>query len=90
MLLICPGFTATDFRFTALGADGSVTQHPQSTVGRMADPGQVAKAIVAAAQRNRKLLILSPTGRATRWLMAFTPGIYERFMARSLRSELLR
>ncbi len=74
----------------ALGADGTVTRHPQSSVGRMATPAQVAEAVLTAARANRKLLVLSPTGRITRWMVALTPGLYERVMARSLRSELQR
>lgn len=90
VLLVCPGFTATDFRFRALGADGTVTRHPQSSVGRMATPGEVAVAILRAAGQGRSLLILSPTGRITRWMVAVAPGLYERIMAWSLRSELER
>ena len=90
VLVVCPGFTATDFRFRALGADGTVTRHPQSTVGRMATPAQVAEAILTAAASNRKLLVLSPTGRITRWMVALAPDLYELVMARSLRSELQR
>lgn len=90
VLLVCPGFTATDFRFRALGADGRVTKHPQSSVGRMATPEQVAAAVVAAARRNREVLVLSAAGKATRWLMAFSPRLYGRLMTRSLRSELHR
>jgi short-subunit dehydrogenase len=90
VLLVCPGFTATDFRFRALGADGRVTKHPQSSVGTMATPEQVAAAVVAAARRNREVLVLSAAGKMTRWLMAFNPRLYGRLMARSLRSELHR
>ena len=90
VLLVCPGFTATDFRFKALGADGTVTSHPQSSVGRMATPEEVAEAVLRAAEGNRRLLILSPTGRITRWMVALAPGLYERIMARSLHSELDR
>jgi NAD(P)-dependent dehydrogenase (short-subunit alcohol dehydrogenase family) len=90
VLLVCPGFTATDFRFKALGADGTVTNHPQSSVGRLATPREVAEAVLRAAGGNRRLLILSATGRITRWMIAFAPGLYERIMARSLHSELER
>lgn len=90
VLLVCPGFTATDFRFRALDADGTITQHPQSSIGRLATPEEVATSILNGARRNRKLLILSRTGKVTRWLVALVPGIYERVMARSMRSELQR
>jgi len=56
----------------------------------MATPAQVAEAILTAAASNRKLLVLSPTGRITRWMVALAPDLYELVMARSLRSELQR
>ena len=90
VLLVCPGFTATDFRFRALGGDGAVTDHPQSSVGRMATPEEVAAAIVKGARRNRRLLVLSPAGRLARWMWFLAPGLYERMMSRTLRSELQR
>jgi NAD(P)-dependent dehydrogenase (short-subunit alcohol dehydrogenase family) len=90
VLLVCPGFTATEFRFRALGGDGQVTNHPQSSVGSMATPRQVAGAIVRAARRDRQLLVLSAAGRTSRWLYALAPKLYERSMARALRSELHR
>lgn len=90
VLLVCPGFTATDFRFRALGGDGTVTDHPQSSVGKMAAPDQVAAAIVDGARRGRRLMVFSRTGRLSRWLSVLAPPVYERVMARALRSELQR
>jgi NAD(P)-dependent dehydrogenase (short-subunit alcohol dehydrogenase family) len=90
VLLVCPGFTATDFRFRALGGDGTVTDHPQSSVGRMATPDQVAAAIIKGAHRNRRLMVLSTAGRLSRWMSVLVSPLYERMMGRALRSELQR
>ncbi len=86
--IVCPGFTATGIDRHALGEDGRPTEHPQSTTGKVADPRQVAEAIFKAAARGRRLLVLSTVGRLTRVLTKLCPGLYERLMARSLRSEL--
>jgi NAD(P)-dependent dehydrogenase (short-subunit alcohol dehydrogenase family) len=90
VLIVCPGFTATNLSKAALDADGSVTRHPQSTVGRIATPESVADAVFDAATRGRRLLVLSAAGRAAYLLNRLWPALYERLMARSLRRELER
>jgi NAD(P)-dependent dehydrogenase (short-subunit alcohol dehydrogenase family) len=91
VLIVCPGFTATGISTSALGGDGRITNHPQSTYGRIAKPADVAAAVFEAASRGKKrLLILSPVGRLTRIVHKLFPGIYERLMSRSLSSELRR
>lgn len=90
VLIVCPGFTATGISVSALDGDGTITTHPQSTVGRVATPEEVAEHVFQAATRNRKLLILSATGRLTRLVHKLSPGLYEALMTRSLRHELER
>lgn len=90
VLIVCPGFTATGISTAALAGDGTVTTHPQSTVGRVATPDSVADAVFHAARRHRRLLVLSAAGKVTQLLHALAPRLYERLMARSLRQELER
>lgn len=91
VMIVCPGFTATGISTSALGGDGGITDHPQSTFGRIAKPADVATAVFEAASTGRKrLLILSPVGKLTRIVHKIFPGIYERLMSRSLSSELRR
>jgi NAD(P)-dependent dehydrogenase (short-subunit alcohol dehydrogenase family) len=88
--IICPGFTATNIDRNALGGDGWATSHPQSKVGKVAAPEDVAEAVFRAAVQGRRLAVLSAVGRMTRILTRVYPSLYERIMARSLRSELDR
>ncbi len=90
VLIACPGFVATNLQTRALGEDGRVTSHPQSTVGRPWSPERVARAVVRAAGRRRSLLVLSPAGVLGWWVHRLAPGLYERLMARRFRSELQR
>jgi NAD(P)-dependent dehydrogenase (short-subunit alcohol dehydrogenase family) len=90
VLIVCPGFTSTNIDKNALDCDGRPTSHPQSTVGKAASPESVAGAVYTAAVRNKRLLVLSSIGRLTRLLTRVCPALYERIMARSLRSELER
>ena len=90
VLVVCPGFTATGIGTSALAGDGSITRHPQSTVGTPAAPETVAEAVFRAAEKNRRLLVLSPVGHLTRLVNKVAPRLYEYLMARSVRSELER
>jgi len=88
--LVCPGFTGTGIAHAALDGDGRLARHKQSTVGRVAAPEEVAEAVFRAAERGKRLVVLSAVGRLTHLLCRLAPGLYERIMARSLRSELER
>ena len=90
VLIACPGFIDTDFANRALDGDGSVTEHPRSTVGGQATPQAVAAAILQAARRDEELLVLSRVGHLTRLLTRISPSLYQRLMARSLKKELER
>lgn len=88
--IACPGFTKTGINKNALDWDGSKTLHPQSTLGKVADPWETAGVIIKGAMNNRPLVIHSTIGRITYLMMKIAPRLYERMMARSLRSELER
>jgi NAD(P)-dependent dehydrogenase (short-subunit alcohol dehydrogenase family) len=90
ILIVCPGFVKTQLQTRALDGDGRVTRHPQSTVGRQDSPERVAKAVYRAMLKKKNILVLSPIGKLTYWLSRIAPSLYERLMARQLRSELIR
>jgi len=90
VLIAAPSFIDTNLRRHTLGGDGEVTDHPQSRVGNMASPADVAERIVWAVERRRQNLVIGNVGRVTRYLNALAPSVYERLMARSLRSEFDR
>jgi len=90
IMIVCPGFVKTQLQTRALGADGRVTRHPQSTVGRQDSPARVADAICRALLKRKNLLVLSPVGKLTYWMSRVAPNLYERLMARQLKAELIR
>ncbi len=83
--IVCPGFTATGITTAALDGDGKIAKHPQTTVGRTAQPEDVAKKVFLAASKNQRLLVLSGIGKLTQFLMRFSPRLHEKLMKRSLR-----
>lgn len=90
VMIAAPSFIDTNLRNHTLGGDGQITDHPQSRVGKMASPGDVAERIVWGVEQRRTTLVLGNVGRLTRYLNALAPGVYERLMAKKLRSEFER
>ena len=90
VLMVYPVFIDTGLGSKALDGDGSYTEHPQSRVGRQLTSEDAAGAIVDAAARNRRELVLGRVGHITRMINAHFPALYEALMARALRSELDR
>ncbi|MCB2186361.1 MAG: SDR family oxidoreductase [Deltaproteobacteria bacterium] len=88
--LACPGFTQTGIATAALDGDGTVTSHPQSTVGRVSTPTEVAEAVFHAAQKDRPLAVFSAVGKLTWWVSRLAPNLYEKLMTRKLKHELQR
>jgi len=90
VMVVCPGFIKTNLQDRALGADGEVTRHPQSRIGRQDTPEQVAEAIFRGAEREKDLLVLTGVGKLGYWFSRLAPRFYERCMARQLQAELER
>ncbi len=90
VMIVCPGFVETNLQTRALGGDGSVTDHPQSRVGGQQTPEQVADIIYRGALKRKDLLVLTPVGKITWWMSRLLPALYERIMAKQLKSELQR
>jgi NAD(P)-dependent dehydrogenase (short-subunit alcohol dehydrogenase family) len=90
VMMVCPGFTATNIEKNALDGDGRPTTHPRSTTGRIATPEEVAEAIYRGAEKNKRLLVLSRVGKLAYFVSRFFPAYYERAMAKRLRQELGR
>ena len=88
--IIAPTFISTGMQDRALGGDGTVTDHPQSRVGGQVDPATVADRVYRGIERRRRLVVIGRVGHLARAMTAVAPGIYERMMSRSLRSELDR
>ncbi len=88
--IVCPTFIRTAIAANALDVDGTPTDHPQSTVGSVAEPEDVARCIVRGTSAGRDWIFNTGMGRAARVLSAVAPGLYESIMTRSLRSELQR
>lgn len=88
VLMVCPSFVETGLEASTLGGDGQRTTRPRSKVGRLSNPDDVAAEVLKAARAGRRRLVLTPVGKTSALLSRIAPGLYERLMIRSLRSEL--
>jgi NAD(P)-dependent dehydrogenase (short-subunit alcohol dehydrogenase family) len=88
VMMVCPGFTKTDLQTRALGGDGNVTTHPQSTAGKVDSPDHVAEAVYRGAIARKNIVVLTTVGRITYCLHRLAPALYEAIMARKLAAEI--
>lgn len=80
VLLVCPGFTATDMHRNALAGDGSVNAPAPLAVGRVASAQDVAEAIFQGALRRRTQLVISNVGWRGQLLSRWFPRLFQRLV----------
>ena len=88
VLMVCPSFVESGLEASTVGGDGTRIGRPRTKVGRLGDADEVAVEVLKAAQAGRRRLVLTPVGKTSALLSRVAPGLYERLMIRSLRSEL--
>jgi NAD(P)-dependent dehydrogenase (short-subunit alcohol dehydrogenase family) len=89
VLIVCPSFVDTAIGDHALGVDGERAPPGARTgVQALVPPEDIADAIVDAAGRDRRLLLVPREARLAYWVARLTPRLYERLMLRrTLASE---
>lgn len=76
LMLVCPGYTATDLRKNVLVGDGSTAPQPMLAVGRVASPQDVAESIFQGALKRRRVLVLSNLDWRARLLARVFPRAF--------------
>lgn len=87
VMMACPNFVRSPFEQRAMGGDGQPAGTKRTMIGRLAEPDEVADAIVRGAQKGRDLVVLSFLGRLSYYMARLTPRLYARGMTRRLRRE---
>jgi len=80
VMLVCPGYTATDLRKNVLVGDGSTAPQPALAVGRVASPQDVAESIFQGALKRRRLLVLSNLDWRARLVARCFPRLFEHLL----------
>ncbi|MEH6564666.1 MAG: SDR family oxidoreductase [Halopseudomonas sp.] len=80
VMLVTPGFTATDIRKNALVGDGSINQGTVNLPFKVSSPADVADAIYQGACKRKRLLVLSNVDWQARLVARLFPRLFERWM----------
>lgn len=78
VLIVAPGFTASNVRFSALTADGSQQGASPREEGKMMTAEEAARRIVRAVAKRKRTLLMDFDGKATRILKFFAPGLLDK------------
>ncbi len=87
VLTACPGFTASNIRFTALSKDG--TQQGESTLeeDKMMTAQEVARRIADGVENRSRTLIMTRQGKLAVLLSKFVPGLLDKLVYKTFAKE---
>ncbi|QJD60632.1 SDR family oxidoreductase [Pseudomonas sp. gcc21] len=80
VMLVTPGFTATDIRKNALVGDGSISGQNAAPSFKVSSPTDVADDIYCGACKRKRLMILSNVNWRARLFARLFPRAFERWM----------
>lgn len=78
VMIACPGFTATNVRYSALTADGSEQGRTPREESRMMSPEEVARIVARGIIKRKRLCLMDSEGRATYFVKKFAPSLLDR------------
>ncbi len=85
--LACPSFVDTGMDTRNLAGDGEPIRHAKQLIGKPSDPDKVARQLVGAIERRKRLQVVSWVSRISFWLSRLAPTFYERAMRRAQAKE---
>ena len=78
VMTACPGFTASNVRFSALTADGTQQGETPRDEAKMMTPEEVAHIVAKGIQRRKRLCLMEWEGRGTHLLKKFFPALVDK------------
>ena len=78
VMVACPGFTASNVRFSALVADGSQQGSTPREEGKMMTAEEVAKIVARGIARRKRLCLMEAEGRSTHFVKKFAPRFLDK------------
>ena len=78
VMIACPGFTASNVRFSALTADGSQQGETPRDEAKMMTAEEVARIVARGILRRKRLCLMEIEGRATHFVKKFAPAFLDR------------
>ncbi len=91
VLVVSPGFVATDIRQRVLGADGKpINASLQNESQRAMSVEECVNQIIQAMVQRRRELVMTPKGRLGLWLKLIAPGLVDQIAAKAVQSQKSR
>ncbi|UPT65753.1 MAG: SDR family oxidoreductase [Sphingobacteriales bacterium JAD_PAG50586_3] len=87
VLTVCPGFTASNIRNVALGKDGKAQGESPRDEQKMMQPEEVAKHMVKAILKRKKLIVLTIQGKLTVLLNKLFPAWVDKLTLKEMAKE---
>ena len=78
VMVACPGFTASNVRFSALTADGTSQGETPRNEDKMMTAEQVARIVMRGIKRRKRLCLMEYEGRLTHFIKKFSPALLDR------------
>ena len=78
VMIACPGFTASNVRFSALTADGSTQGETPREENKMMTAEEVARVVADGIAKRKRLCLMESEGRATHFVKKFAPTLLDR------------
>ena len=78
VMIACPGFTASNVRFSALTADGTQQGATPRDEAKMMTPEEVARIVARGIPTRKRHCLMENEGRATHFVKKFAPGFLDR------------
>jgi short-subunit dehydrogenase len=87
VLVVCPGFTTSNIRNSALAQDGSIQGESQRNEEEMMSAEEVAQHILNAVIKRKRSIILTFQGKMTVFLNKWVPGFMDKMVYNHLAKE---
>ena len=78
VMIACPGFPASNVRFSALTADGSQQGETPRDEAKMMTADEVARIVAKGILKRKRLCLMENEGRATHFVKKFAPAFLDR------------
>jgi dehydrogenase/reductase SDR family member 7B len=87
VLVVCPGFTTSNIRNTALSQNGTVEGESTRDEKNMMTPEEVAQHILNAVVKRKRSIVLTFQGKLTVFMNKWVPGFMDKIVYNHLAKE---
>ena len=87
VMIVCPGYTESNIRKTALMADGSNQGDTPRDEDKMMTSEEVAEHIFSGVESRKKRIVLTTQGKLSYFLSKFIPGFVDKMVIKAIEAE---